>query len=112
MNGMKALVYHGAMDVRVDDKPKPKIEDPEDIVLKVTKAAICGSDLHLFHGNFKSMEPGQTLGHEFAGVVEQTGDRVTEVKEGDRVVNHLIFTAEDAGFVEMTSGPSVAEQTQ
>jgi S-(hydroxymethyl)glutathione dehydrogenase / alcohol dehydrogenase len=83
---MKALVYHGPMDVRVDDKPKPKIEDPDDIVLKVTEAAICGSDLHLFHGNFKSMEPGQTLGHEFARIVQQAGDKVTEVKEGDRVV--------------------------
>jgi S-(hydroxymethyl)glutathione dehydrogenase / alcohol dehydrogenase len=83
---MKALVYHGPIDVRVDDKPKPKIQNPEDIVLKITKSAICGSDLHLFHGNFKSMEPGQTLGHEFAGVVEQAGDKVTEVKEGDRVV--------------------------
>jgi S-(hydroxymethyl)glutathione dehydrogenase/alcohol dehydrogenase len=87
MNGdMKGLVYHGPMDVRVDDKPKPNLKDPEDIVLKVTEAAICGSDLHLFHGSFKSMEPGQTLGHEFAGIVEQVGDKVTEVKEGDRVV--------------------------
>lgn len=83
---MKALVYHGPLDVRVDDKPKPKIVDQEDIILKVTKSAICGSDLHLFHGTFKSMEPGQTLGHEFAGVVEAKGDRVTEVKVGDRVV--------------------------
>jgi S-(hydroxymethyl)glutathione dehydrogenase / alcohol dehydrogenase len=74
------------MDVRMDDKPKPKIQGPEDIVLKVTEAAICGSDLHLFHGSFKSMEPGQRLGQEFAGIVGQAGDKVTEVKEGDRVV--------------------------
>ncbi len=83
---MKALVYHGPMDVRIDDKPKPKIEHPEDIILKVTQTAICGSDLHLYHGNVKGMEPGQTLGHEFAGVVEEAGDRVDEVKVGDRVV--------------------------
>lgn len=70
---MKAVVYHGPMDVRVDDKPKPKIEHQEDIVLKVTNTTICGSDLHLYHGNVKGMEPGQTVGHEFAGVVEQVG---------------------------------------
>lgn len=83
---MKALVYHGPMDVEVDDKPKPSIKDPEDIILKITSTAICGSDLHLFHGNVKTMEPGQTLGHEFTGIVDQVGDRVTEVKQGDRVV--------------------------
>lgn len=83
---MKALVYHGPKDVRVDDKPKPAIEHPEDIILKITNTAICGSDLHLFHGNVNGMEPGQTLGHEFMGVVEKAGDRVTEVKKGDRVV--------------------------
>jgi S-(hydroxymethyl)glutathione dehydrogenase/alcohol dehydrogenase len=83
---MKALVYHGPKDVRIDDKPKPEIKNEEDIILKVTKTAICGSDLHLFHGNVKGMEPGQTLGHEFVGVVEKMGDRVEEVREGDRVV--------------------------
>lgn len=83
---MKATVYHGPRDVRIDDKPKPSIEQPEDIILKVTSTAICGSDLHLYHGNVKGMEPGQTLGHEFAGVVEDTGSAVEEVKTGDRVV--------------------------
>jgi S-(hydroxymethyl)glutathione dehydrogenase/alcohol dehydrogenase len=83
---MKATVYHGPKDVRIDDKPKPSIEQPEDIILKVTSTAICGSDLHLYHGNVKGMEPGQTLGHEFAGVVEDTGSAVGEVKTGDRVV--------------------------
>jgi hypothetical protein len=58
---MKALVYHGPMDVRIDDKPKPKIEHPEDIILKVTQTAICGSDLHLYHGNVKGIEPDQKL---------------------------------------------------
>ena len=83
---MKALVYHGPQDVRIDDKPKPEIQHPEDIILKITNTAICGSDLHLFHGNVNGMEPGQTLGHEFMGVVEKAGDMVTEIKEGDRVV--------------------------
>jgi S-(hydroxymethyl)glutathione dehydrogenase/alcohol dehydrogenase len=84
---MRAVVYHGPKDVQIDDdRPKPRIEHPEDIILKITKTAICGSDLHLYHGNIKGMEPGQVLGHEFAGIVEQVGDRVEEVKQGDRVV--------------------------
>src|SRR5215218_6300354 len=86
MTNMKALVYRGPRDVRIDDKSKPNIKDSEDIILKVTNTAICGSDLHLFHGNVTGMKPGQTLGHEFMGVVEKAGNRVEEVKEGDRVV--------------------------
>jgi S-(hydroxymethyl)glutathione dehydrogenase / alcohol dehydrogenase len=108
---MKALVYHGPMDVRVDDKPKPRIQDPEDIVLKVTRAAICGSDLHLYHGTMKSMEPGQTLGHEFTGIVEEKGDKVTEVKEGDRVVIPFNIHSADAGSAAITFGPSATVQT-
>ena len=83
---MKALVYHGPMDVRIDDKPRPTIQNQEDIILKVTKTALCGSDLHLYHGTVEGMEPGQTLGHEFMGTVEEVGNEVHEVKQGDRVV--------------------------
>lgn len=83
---MKSIVYHGPMDVRIDDKPKPQIQDKEDIILKITSTAICGSDLHLYHGNVLGMQPGQTLGHEFMGIVEATGPAVHEVKIGDRVV--------------------------
>jgi len=83
---MKSLVYHGPMDVRIDDKPKPQIQKNDDIILKVTSTAICGSDLHLYHGNVVGMQPGQTLGHEFMGIVEGAGPSVHEVKVGDRVV--------------------------
>ena len=83
---MQALVYYGPKDVRASEKPKPEIKDSEDIILKVTKTAICGSDLYLFHGKVEGMEPGQTMGHEFMGVVEKPGSSVHEVKEGDRVV--------------------------
>lgn len=83
---MKALEYFGPHDVRLVDKPKPQIQDPEDAILRVTTTAICGSDLHLYHGNVKGMEPGQTLGHEFMGVVEEAGPEVHEVRPGDRVV--------------------------
>jgi S-(hydroxymethyl)glutathione dehydrogenase / alcohol dehydrogenase len=83
---MKALVYHGPYDVRIDDKPMPQIKDPEDIILRVTTTAICGSDLHLYHGSVLGMEPGQTLGHEFMGIVEEAGPEVHEVQKGDRVI--------------------------
>ena len=83
---MKALVYHGPFDVQVDDKPQPTIQHPEDAVLRITSTAICGSDLHLYHGTVPGMQPGQTLGHEFMGIVEETGPEVHEVKVGDKVV--------------------------
>lgn len=83
---MKALVYHGPKDVRIDDKPQPTIQDPEDVILSISSTAICGSDLHLYHGTVEGMEAGQTLGHEFMGIVEEVGPEVHEVKVGDRVV--------------------------
>ncbi len=83
---MKALVYHGPMDVRIDEKPQPIIQHAEDIILRVTSTAICGSDLHLYHGTVPGMQPGQTLGHEFMGIVEEVGPNVHEVKTGDKIV--------------------------
>jgi S-(hydroxymethyl)glutathione dehydrogenase/alcohol dehydrogenase len=77
---MKALVYHGEKNVQVDDKPRPQIKDAEDIILRVTTTALCGSDLHLYHGTVPGMEPGQTLGHEFMGIIEETGPEVHEVQ--------------------------------
>jgi S-(hydroxymethyl)glutathione dehydrogenase / alcohol dehydrogenase len=83
---MKALVYHGPKDIRIDDKRRPTIQNPEDVILSITSTAICGSDLHLYHGTVEGMEAGQTLGHEFMGIVEEAGPEVHEVKVGDRVV--------------------------
>ncbi len=83
---MKALVYRDKYDVRIEDKPVPEVQHPEDIILKVTTTALCGSDLHLYHGTIPTMEAGQTLGHEFMGIVESIGSEVHEVKPGDRVV--------------------------
>jgi S-(hydroxymethyl)glutathione dehydrogenase / alcohol dehydrogenase len=83
---VKALVYHGPNDVQIDDKPRPNIQSPEDVILRVTSTALCGSDLHLYHGTVQGMEPGQTLGHEFMGVIEDAGPEVHEVKIGDKVV--------------------------
>jgi S-(hydroxymethyl)glutathione dehydrogenase/alcohol dehydrogenase len=64
------------MDVRIDDKPKPRAESRYDAVVKITSTAICGSDLHLYHGTISGMKPGQTLGHEFMGTVEEVGPGV------------------------------------
>jgi threonine dehydrogenase-like Zn-dependent dehydrogenase len=83
---MKALVWHGKGDVRVDNVPDPKIEDPRDVIIKVTSTAICGSDLHLYDGYVPTMEKGDILGHEPMGIIEETGSAVKNVKKGDRVV--------------------------
>lgn len=83
---MKALVYHGRNDVRIDNVPDPKIEDPGDVILRVTSTAICGSDLHLLDGLMPTMKEGDILGHEFMGEVVETGSNVTKFKKGDRVV--------------------------
>ncbi len=83
---MLALTYRGPNRVRVQQKPEPKLEHPNDVILRVTRTAICGSDLHLLHGFIPDTRVGCTFGHEFAGVVEQVGSSVESLKEGDRVV--------------------------
>jgi S-(hydroxymethyl)glutathione dehydrogenase/alcohol dehydrogenase len=82
---MKAVVFHKTKDMRVDTVPDPRIEDPEDIILKVTSTAICGSDLHIFNGFLPQTSP-LVMGHEFMGIVEEAGGEVTKLKTGDRVV--------------------------
>jgi threonine dehydrogenase-like Zn-dependent dehydrogenase len=83
---MRALTYEGPGRVRVRDKPDPRIEHPDDVILRVTRAAICGSDLHLFHGLVPDTRVGTTFGHEFTGVVEELGAGVRSLARGDRVV--------------------------
>lgn len=83
---MKALVYHGKNDVRVERVNDPEIVNPRDAIIRVTASAICGSDLHLVHGYVPTMEEGDILGHEFMGVVEEVGHGVNNLKRGDRVV--------------------------
>ena len=83
---MKALSYHGARDVRVDDCPEPTLLADDDIVLRVTSTAICGSDLHIYRGKIPRVEHGDILGHEFMGIVEAAGPAVQRVPPGARVV--------------------------
>src|SRR5689334_10470906 len=83
---MQALTYHGAKDVRVESVPDPQLEAKDDILLRVTATAICGSDLHLYRGKIPGLEEGDVLGHEFMGIVEEVGPAVKAVKPGDRVV--------------------------
>jgi len=83
---MKAVTWQGKRDVRVEDVPDPRIEQPTDAVIRVTSTNICGSDLHLYEVLSAFMEPGDILGHEAMGVVEEVGSEVTNIKPGDRVV--------------------------
>lgn len=83
---MKAIVYQDIKDVKVKKVGDPKIINPDDIIVKVTSTAICGSDLHLIHGMVPNMPKGFILGHETMGIVEEVGKEVTKVKKGDRVI--------------------------
>lgn len=83
---MKAIVYEGMKKVKVKEVTDPKIEKADDIIVKVTSTAICGSDLHLFHGMIPNMPHGFVLGHETMGIVEEAGREVSKVKKGDRVI--------------------------
>ena len=83
---MRALVWHGKGDVRVDTVPDPKIEDPRDAIVRITSTCICGSDLHLYDGYMPTMEAGDVLGHEPMGSRRGVGKEVTKLKKGDRVV--------------------------
>ncbi|MBK7972919.1 MAG: glutathione-dependent formaldehyde dehydrogenase [Deltaproteobacteria bacterium] len=83
---MRALRWHGKEKVSVDTVPDPVLEDPRDAIVKVTSAAICGSDLHLFDGFMVGMEDGDIIGHEFMGEVMEVGRDVKRLAVGDRVV--------------------------
>jgi len=83
---MKALVYRGPGSKAVEDRPKPRIEDPGDAIVKVVKTTICGTDLHILKGDVATCRPGRILGHEGVGVVDSVGDAVAMFSPGDRVL--------------------------
>lgn len=83
---MKALTYHGFHDVRVEEVKQPDLKKPTDALIRVTRTAICGSDLHLIHNLIPGLPKGSILGHETMGIVEAVGQAVNNVRPGDRVV--------------------------
>ncbi|MEV4537506.1 zinc-dependent alcohol dehydrogenase [Asanoa sp. NPDC049518] len=83
---MKALTWQGTTKVSVEDVPDPRIEEPSDAIVKLTSTAICGSDLHLYDVLGMYLDPGDVLGHEPMGIVEEVGPEVTHIRPGDRVV--------------------------
>jgi threonine dehydrogenase-like Zn-dependent dehydrogenase len=97
---MHALTYHGSYDVRVDTVPDPILQEPDDIVLKITATAICGSDLHLYRGKIPELKDGDILGHEFMGVIVDAGSEVTALQKGDRVVVPFVIACGECFFCE------------
>lgn len=97
---MRALTYHGKHDVRVDNVADPVLQHPEDVLLRVTATAICGSDLHLYRGKVPGLKEGDILGHEFMGIVEEAGPAVKRVKRGDRVVIPFVIACGACYFCE------------
>ncbi|MFF6868468.1 zinc-binding dehydrogenase [Streptomyces sp. NPDC012450] len=88
---MRATTIHAPFDMRVEDVPDPVIQDPQDVVLRVLRACICGSDLWAYRGE-SARQPGQRIGHEFLGVVEEAGDGVRGFRRGDLVVAPFVWS--------------------
>lgn len=83
---MKALVYQGPGKKALENKPVPVIAAPTDVIVRITKTTICGTDLHILKGDVSTCEPGRILGHEGVGIIESVGQAVTAFKSGDRVL--------------------------
>jgi threonine dehydrogenase-like Zn-dependent dehydrogenase len=99
---MRALCWHGKSDVSVDTVPDPVIQEPTDVIIKITSTAICGSDLHLFDGYQPTMEDGDILGHEPMGVLVEVGSAVKNLKKGDRVVVPFVIACGSCFFCSKT----------
>jgi threonine dehydrogenase-like Zn-dependent dehydrogenase len=83
---MRALTWHGKRDVRVEDVPDPRIQEPTDAIIEITSSGLCGSDLHLYEVLGPYLHAGDVLGHEPMGIVQEVGSAVTNIEAGDRVV--------------------------
>lgn len=84
---MKAIVFRGIKDVEVVDVPEPRLLAPTDAIVKMERAAICGSDMHVYHGREQGIDHGTIMGHEFVGTIEEVGSEVTKFKKGDKVIS-------------------------
>ena len=94
---MQAVTFYGPRDVRVEEVPRPEIEEPGDVLLRVDLSAICGTDLHPYHGRME-IEEGFVLGHEYMGTIEAKGSGVTQFEEGDRVVGSFFVACGKCWF--------------
>lgn len=94
---MLAVTFQQPGEVRVQEKPDPQVEHPDEAVVRVEASGVCGSDLHIFHGRHP-VEPGFTVGHEFVGTVTQAGDDVRKIAEGDRVVGCFLTACGECFF--------------
>ncbi len=94
---MRAVTYQAPGEVRVDEKPAPEIGSPDEAVIRVEATGVCGSDLHIYHGRV-AIEPGFTIGHEYVGTVLATGDDVSKVAEGDRVLGAFLTACGECFF--------------
>jgi 2-desacetyl-2-hydroxyethyl bacteriochlorophyllide A dehydrogenase len=94
---MQAVTFYGPRDVRVEEVPRPEIEEPGDVLLRIDRAAICGTDLHPYHGRME-IEEGFVLGHEYLGTIEAKGDGVSQFEEGERVVGSFFVACGKCWF--------------
>lgn len=94
---MKAVIFHGVGDIRLEDVPEPAIEQPTDAIVRITATAICQADLHFVRGTFPGMKEGTILGHEAVGVIEQFGHEVRKVRNGSFDPTGLITRQEGLG---------------
>jgi 2-desacetyl-2-hydroxyethyl bacteriochlorophyllide A dehydrogenase len=96
---MRAVTFQAPGEVRIDEKPDPELESAGDAIVRVEASGICGSDLHIYHGRVK-IAPGFTIGHEFVGTVRASGDEVSRVTEGDRVLGCYCTACGECFFCE------------
>ncbi|MER6408836.1 zinc-dependent alcohol dehydrogenase [Streptomyces viridosporus] len=108
---MKAVTWQGKRDVRVEDVPDPRIEEPTDAIIRVTSTGLCGSDLHLYEVLTPFMTPGDILGHEPMGIVEEVGAAVPDLQVGDRVVVPFQIACGNCWMC-LTGLPTQCETTQ
>ena len=108
---MKAVTWQGKRDVRVEDVPDPRIQEPTDAIIRITSTGLCGSDLHLYEVLTAFMTPGDILGHEPMGIVEEVGAGVPDLVVGDRVVVPFQIACGDCWMC-LTGLPTQCETTQ
>jgi alcohol dehydrogenase len=95
---MKALVYHGPGKMVLEDKPKPRLKETSDVIVRITHTTMCGTDLHIMKGDLSTVADGRTLGHEGVGFVEDTGSSVSNFRTGDKTLISCITACGECGY--------------